>query len=69
MLSRRVFFEGAAGASLLAIGARSALPNAVGAELKSITAGAKPISAEERRGRIAKVQALMEQRTFWRSAE
>src|ERR1700722_18326806 len=62
-LSRRVFFRGAAaGASLLAIGARDALPNAVGAELKSITAGAKPISAEERRGRIAKVQALMEQR-------
>lgn len=62
MLSRRVFFRGAAGASLLAIGARHALANAAGAELKSITADAKPISAEERRGRIAKVQTLMEQR-------
>ncbi|MHB8720137.1 MAG: M24 family metallopeptidase [Steroidobacteraceae bacterium] len=61
MLSRRVFFKGAAGASLLAVGAQ-ALPNAVGAELKSITADAKPISAAERRGRIAKLQTLMEQR-------
>jgi Xaa-Pro dipeptidase len=62
MLSRRVFFRGAAGASLLAIGARGVLPNASGAELISMTADAKPISAEERRGRIAKVQRLMEQR-------
>jgi Xaa-Pro dipeptidase len=62
MLSRRVFFRGAAGASLLAIAARHGLPAASAADLKSITADAKPISVEERRARIAKVQMLMGQR-------
>src|ERR1700676_4997049 len=62
MLSRRVFFRGAAGASLLAIAARYVLPAVSAADLKSITADAKPISVEERRARIAKVQMLMSQR-------
>jgi Xaa-Pro dipeptidase len=62
MLSRRVFFRGAAGASLLAIAARNGLRAASATDLKSITADAKPISVEERRARIAKVQTLMGQR-------
>jgi Xaa-Pro dipeptidase len=69
MLSRRVFF-GAAGAPLIAMAAgRQSMALAASepstpstAALKSLTAGAKPISAEERRARIAKVQALMQQR-------
>src|SRR6202789_3284929 len=69
MLSRRVFL-GAAGAPLIAMAAgRQSMALAASepstpstAALKSLTAGAKPISAEERRARIAKVQALMEQR-------
>src|SRR5580704_7915425 len=62
MLSRRVFLRAAAAAPLVAIAARSRLATAAAAELKSITADAKPISADERRARIAKVQMLMEQR-------
>jgi len=62
MLSRRVFLRGAAAAPLVAIAARGGLATAAAAELKSITADAKPISADERRARIAKVQMLMEQR-------
>jgi Xaa-Pro dipeptidase len=62
MPSRRAFLRGAAGAPLLAITARNWLPAASGAELKSLTGDAKPISAEERRGRIAKLQMLMGQR-------
>ena len=62
MLSRRFFLRGAAGAPLAAVAAGSWLPTASGAELKSMTADAKPISVEERRARIAKVQALMGQR-------
>ena len=62
MLSRRDFCRGAAGASLFAVAPRKALPSATAADLKSLTADAKPISAEERRARIAKVQALMQQR-------
>src|SRR6202789_1326370 len=69
MLSRRVFL-GAAGAPLIAMAAgRQSMALAASepstpstAALKSLTAGAKPISAEERRARIAKVQALMQQR-------
>ena len=69
MLSRRVFL-GAAGAPLIAMAAGTQ-PMALAASepstpstaaLKSLTAGAKPISAEERQARIAKVQALMQQR-------
>jgi len=68
MLSRRTFLRGAAGAPLVsiaaaAIPAASAGPSvASAAELSSLTAGAMPISADERRARIAKVQALMIQR-------
>src|SRR5580700_3534416 len=62
MLSRRVLLRAAAGAPLIAAGARggSAMPSTEG--LKSLTADAKPISAEERRARIAKVQMLMSER-------
>jgi Xaa-Pro dipeptidase len=62
MLSRRVFLRGAAGAPFVAMAARGGFPTAAAAELKSITADAKPISADERRARIAKVQMLMQQR-------
>jgi Xaa-Pro dipeptidase len=62
MLSRRDFCRGAAGASLLAVAPHDALPSPTAADLKSLTADAKPISAEERRARIAKVQTLMQQR-------
>ena len=62
MLSRRAVFKAAAGASVLAAIADTWLRPASAAELKSITADAKPISAEERRARIAKVQNLMGQR-------
>jgi Xaa-Pro dipeptidase len=63
MLSRRVFLWSAAGAPLVAVAARSGLSAApAAAELKSLTADAKPISADERRARIGKVQMLMQQR-------
>jgi Xaa-Pro dipeptidase len=62
MLSRRFFLRGAAGAPLAAVAAGNWLPTASAAELKSMTADAKPISVEERRARIAKVQTLMGQR-------
>ncbi len=61
-LSRRVFLRGAAGAPLLAMGAQIGLPTASAAELKSMTLDAKPVSGDERRARIAKVQMLMGQR-------
>ncbi len=69
MLSRRVFL-GAAGAPLIAMAVgRQSMALAASepstpstAALKSLTAGAEPISAEERQARIAKVQALMQQR-------
>ena len=62
MLSRRVFLGGAAVAPVLALGARDGLSAASGTELRSLTAEAQPISVEERRARIAKVQELMDQR-------
>jgi Xaa-Pro dipeptidase len=66
MLSRRAFLRGTAGAPFLSAGAlagASGLPSvASAAEPGSLTAGAKAISADERRARIAKVQALMVQR-------
>ncbi len=62
MLSRRFFLRGAAGVPLAAVAVGNRLPAAQGAELKSMTADAKPISVEERRARIAKVQTLMGQR-------
>src|SRR5580692_7667492 len=62
MLSRRVFLGSAAAAPLVAVAARHALPEASSAGLKSMTADAKPISVDERRTRIAKVQSLMDER-------
>jgi Xaa-Pro dipeptidase len=60
MLSRRLFLQSAAVAPVLAAG--SALGGAGTApKLKSIVGAAKPISADERRARVAKVQALMAQ--------
>jgi Xaa-Pro dipeptidase len=62
MLSRRALLRAAAGAPLIAAGARNGwtMPSTEG--LKSLTADAKPISADERRARIAKVQTLMRER-------
>ncbi len=68
MISRRMLLRGAAGAPLMAMAARPGLPAASAAapssvaELQSLTAGATPIAAEERRARIAKVQSLMGRR-------
>jgi Xaa-Pro dipeptidase len=64
MISRRVFLHSAAGAPLVAIAARNLLPVASGAELKAMTENSVPISAEERRARIAKVQMLMAESKF-----
>jgi Xaa-Pro dipeptidase len=64
MISRRVFLRSAAGAPLVAIAAWSWLPVASGAELKAMTENSMPISAEERRARIAKVQMLMAENKF-----
>jgi Xaa-Pro dipeptidase len=66
MLSRRVFLGAAAGAPLITmIAGRQSPASAASAPsastLKSMTGAAKPISADERRARIAKVQSLMEQ--------
>src|SRR6267154_2785245 len=62
MLSRRVLLRAAAGAPLIAAGAGSGLTTPSTAGLKSLTADAKPISADERSARIAKVQTLMRER-------
>lgn len=61
MISRRVLLA-AAGGSLIAVTARDAFRAAGAAELQSLTADAKPISPEERRARIARVQSFMERR-------
>jgi Xaa-Pro dipeptidase len=60
MLSRRALLRSAASLPMIAAGAASAR-SAPTAALKSLTGDAKPISADERRARIAKVQALMAQ--------
>jgi Xaa-Pro dipeptidase len=62
MLSRRAFLGSAAAAPFLALAPALPLPAASGAELKSITGDAKPISIDERRARVAKIQSLMQQR-------
>jgi Xaa-Pro dipeptidase len=62
MLSRRGFLSAAAGVPLIAMAAENRPPISPAAELKSVTADAKPISGEERRARIAKVQMLMSER-------
>jgi Xaa-Pro dipeptidase len=61
MLSRRAFFQSAAVSPLLAAGTTFATGTAAAAP-KSLTGGAKPISAQERHARIEKAQALMAQR-------
>ncbi len=60
MLSRRLFLQSAAAIPVLAgaDAARAASPQAP----RTLTGDAKPISAQERRGRIEKAQALMTQR-------
>jgi Xaa-Pro dipeptidase len=60
MLSRRILLQGAAAAPLLAAAPVIARDSAAPA-LKSLTGDAKPISAEERKSRIAKAQSLMGQ--------
>ena len=62
MLSRRAVLKGAAGASLVAAATGAWPLPASAAELKSIAAGAKPISADERLARIARLQSLMGRR-------
>jgi Xaa-Pro dipeptidase len=62
MVSRRAFLRGAACAPLMAIAADKGWALASGSEPKSMTAKAQPISVEERRARIAKVQMLMGER-------
>jgi Xaa-Pro dipeptidase len=63
MLSRRSFIAGAGAAAAAAATAgspaRAGGAGAPAADLKSITTGVQAISAEERLGRIARVQALM----------
>jgi Xaa-Pro dipeptidase len=62
LLSRRGFLSAAAGVPLIAMAAENAPPVSPAAELKSVTADVKPISGEERRARIARVQMLMSER-------
>jgi len=61
MLTRRLLLQSAAAAPILAAGAGFARDPAA-SKSKSLTAEAKPISAEERRSRIEKAQGLMAQR-------
>ncbi|MEA3109925.1 MAG: Xaa-Pro dipeptidase [Gammaproteobacteria bacterium] len=60
MVSRRSFIAGACAAAAAGNSTRAA-GTAPAGDLKSITTGVQPISAEERMGRIARVQALMTQ--------
>ncbi len=61
MLSRRTFLQSAAAASMVA---RAGLTAAAAplAPVRSLTTAARPISVEERRERISRVQTLMAQR-------
>jgi Xaa-Pro dipeptidase len=66
MLSRRTFLQGAAAAPLIGGTARAAQATAPApatpfGELHSLTVDAKPISVDERRARITKLQELMQQ--------
>lgn len=65
-VSRRTFFGAAAAAgAVVATGTGSKVAAAAAAKpagLRSITAGAKPITAQEHEARIAKLQSLMQQR-------
>ena len=63
MLSRRTFLQGTAAAPLLGAAARPATASATPfGDLRSLTLEAQPISVDERRARIAKLQGLMQQR-------
>ena len=62
MLSRRALLRSAGSLPLLAAAGAAIARSSPAAKLESITGDAKPISADERRARIAKVQALMAQR-------
>jgi Xaa-Pro dipeptidase len=62
MISRRTFLGGAAGAPVIAFAAAHTATGGSGPALKSLTADSKPISADERRARIAKVQSLLIER-------
>jgi Xaa-Pro dipeptidase len=65
MLSRRTFLQGAAGVPFIsATAATSAAASAAptSGSASTLTADAKPIAADERRARIAKLQTLMIQR-------
>jgi Xaa-Pro dipeptidase len=62
MLSRRIFLAGAAGAPAIAFAALPVARGDAALPLSSLTADSKPISAGERRERIAKAQSLMTER-------
>jgi Xaa-Pro dipeptidase len=62
MISRRAFFLSATAVSVAASSADPPRARSVTTALKPMTGDVKPISAEERRDRIAKVQSLMVQR-------
>lgn len=61
MLTRRLFLQGTAATPMLTAGAVAAFGATTPAS-KSLTADAKPITADERRARIEKAQGLMAQR-------
>ena len=62
MISRRTFLAAAGTAPLLAMGAEQAAPASSEPKLQSLTTDAKPISVEERRARIHKLQKLLIER-------
>jgi Xaa-Pro dipeptidase len=62
MISRRTFLAAAGAAPLLAMGAEQAAPVSSAPKLQSLTTDAKPISVDERRARIHKLQKLLIER-------
>src|SRR6185295_14749151 len=60
-VTRRGFFGMTAAAATLAAGAKSFAADAEAKGLSSLTASAKPITAEEHAARLAKLQSLMQQ--------
>jgi len=61
LVSRRTFVAGSAAGAALALSAASAAKNTP-AGLKSLTAAAQPISAQEHEARLRKLQTLMQER-------
>ena len=61
-VSRRSFFGMTAAGAALAASAKISAAESRSQDLRSLTTGAKPISAEEHAARIAMVQSLMQQR-------